>query len=167
MSQGQLVPDETIVAVFLNRLKKSDAAGGAILDGFPRTRAQAQALDRALATSGGRVDRAMYIDVPIDDLVERMANRRICAANGHVYNLNSKPPQHDMVCDVDGSELIQRPDDHAETVRARMIQQLEPLDEVVQHYREAGILTTVDGRRPIPEVAEELMAFVARAEGRA
>ncbi len=91
MSRGQLVPDDTIVRVFLDRLEAADAADGAILDGFPRTRVQAEALDAALDEAGRRVDRAGYIDVPLEDLVTRMANRRICTANGHVYNLVSEP----------------------------------------------------------------------------
>src|SRR5258705_10951160 len=85
MSRGQLVPDDTMVRVFLDRLEMEDARKGAILDGFPRTKIQAEALDKALAEAGRRVDRAAYIDVPIEDLVKRMANRRICLANGHVY----------------------------------------------------------------------------------
>ena len=148
MSRGQLVPDDTIVRVFLDRLEAPDAVNGAILDGFPRTRVQAEALDAALDEAGRRVDRAAYIDVPLEDLVKRMANRRICTANGHVYNLVSNPPQ-DAVCDIDGSALVQRADDAEETVRARMAQQVPPLLEVVEHYREKGVLTTVDGRQGI------------------
>ena len=92
MSRGQLVPDDTIVRVFLDRLEAADAVDGAILDGFPRTKIQAEALDDALAEAGRRVDLAGYIDVPLEDLVARMASRRICTANGHVYNLVSNPP---------------------------------------------------------------------------
>src|SRR4051812_2495879 len=153
MSRGQLVPDETIVRVFLDRLEASDAAGGAILDGFPRTRIQAEALDKALAEAGRRVDRAIYIDVPAEELVQRMANRRICAANGHVYNLASNPPLVDSVCDLDGSPIAQRPDDEEMTVRARMTEQIPPLLEVVDHYRTAGVLATVDGRSSIEDVS--------------
>jgi adenylate kinase len=158
MSRGQLVPDETIVRVFLDRLDSADAVGGAILDGFPRTKVQAEALDQALEAEGRRVDQAGYIDVPLEDLVRRMANRRICTANGHVYNLVSNPPGIDAVCDLDGSELVQRADDHEETVRARMAQQVPPLLEVVDHYRGHGVLTTVDGRQGIDAVTDALMA---------
>src|SRR5689334_11284498 len=112
MSRGQLVPDETIVRVFLDRLDQPDAKRGAILDGFPRTRVQAAALDDALVEARRRVDSAVFIDVPTEDLIVRMANRRICTANGHVYNLASNPPERSGVCDVDGSPLVQRPDDH-------------------------------------------------------
>jgi adenylate kinase len=158
MSRGQLVPDDTIVRVFLDRLGSADAAEGAILDGFPRTRVQAEALDTALAEAGRSVGLAGYIDVPIEQLVRRMADRRICTANGHVYNLVSNPPQVDGVCDLDGSELRQRPDDAEAVVRARMDQQVPPLLEVVDHYRSRGVLTTVDGRLPIDAVTEALLA---------
>jgi adenylate kinase len=161
MSRGQLVPDETIVRVFLDRLESSDATHGAILDGFPRTRVQAEALDAALDDTGRRVDRAGYIDVPLEDLVTRMANRRICTANGHVYNLVSNPPRVDGVCDLDGSELVQRADDVEATVRARMAQQVPSLLDVVEHYRAHGILTTVDGRLGIDPVTETLLAAFA------
>lgn len=152
MSRGQLVPDETIVGVFLDRLERPDASKGAILDGFPRTRVQAEALDTALGETDRGVDSAVYIDVPTEDLIARMANRRICIANGHVFNLASNPPARPGRCDIDGSELIQRPDDEEATVRARMTQQLGPLLDVVDYYRTAGVLRTVDGTRPIEDV---------------
>ena len=163
MSRGQLVPDDTIVDIFLERLAAPDAAGGAVLDGFPRTRGQAEALDVALASRGSRVDLALYIDVPSDDLVLRMASRRICAANGHVYNVASNPPALPGVCDLDGSELVQREDDREETVRARMAQQIPPLLEVVDHYRATGVLRSVDGLAPIAEVTEDLLAELEQA----
>jgi adenylate kinase len=160
MSRGQLVPDSTIVRIFLDQLRGAEV-GGAILDGFPRTRAQAEALDAALAEHGDRVDRALYIEVPLDELVARMASRRICAANGHVYNVATNPPREAGRCDLDGSELVQRPDDEEGTVRARMSQQVPPLEEVADHYRGAGILVAVDGRRPIDEVSRALVAALS------
>ena len=163
MNRGQLVPDPTIVGVFLDRLGRPDALPGAILDGFPRTRVQAQALDEALVSAGRRVDQAIYIDLPTDDVVARMANRRICTANGHVYNLLSNPPQVDAVCDLDGSPLTQRADDQEETVRARMAQQLPPLAEVVDHYQGAGILASVDGRQSIDDVTRDVIRAADRA----
>jgi adenylate kinase len=166
MSRGQLVPDETIVRVFLERLSAPDAATGAILDGFPRTRVQAEALDRALADEGRRVDHTLYIDVPLEDLVLRMAKRQICAANGHVYNLASNRPRREGICDLDGSPLTQRADDQEETVRARMAQQVPPLLDVVQHYRDAGICTTIDGRESIDVVSRALLLAVDAPPGR-
>ena len=166
MSRGQLVPDDTMVRVFLDRLEKPDARDGAILDGFPRTRVQAIALDRALAEAGRRVDRAIFIDVETEDLVRRMSNRRICTANGHVYNLSSNPPRSDEICDLDGSPLVQRPDDDEETVRARMKEQIPPLLDVVDHYRQAGVLQIVDGREPISDVSDRLIRALQATPGR-
>ncbi len=166
MSRGQLVPDDTMVRVFLERLDRPDATAGAILDGFPRTRVQAVALDRALEEAGRRVDRAIFIDVAEDDLVRRMSNRRVCTANGHVYNLASNPPLVEGICDLDGSELVQRPDDNEETVRARMKEQIPPLLEVVDHYRTAGILQTIDGREPISAVVDRMRRALATTPGR-
>lgn len=163
MSRGQLVPDETIVRVFLDRLERDDARVGAILDGFPRTRVQAEALDVALVEAARRVDRTIFIDVPTEDLVKRMANRRICTANGHVYNLASNPPIVAGVCDIDESPLAQRPDDHEATVRSRMREQIPPLLEVVAHYRAAGVLQTVDGREPISEVSGHVLRAIDAA----
>jgi adenylate kinase len=165
MSRGQLVPDETIVRVFLDRLREPDAVAGAVLDGFPRTQVQAEALDRALAAAGRRVDRTLFIDVATEDLVKRMANRRICTANGHVYNLASNPPLVDAVCDIDGSEIVQRPDDNEETVRARMKEQIPPLFEVVDYYRKQGVLQTVDGREPISDVSARMLRALEVAPG--
>jgi adenylate kinase len=164
MSRGQLVPDDTIIRVFLDRLAQPDAARGAILDGFPRTRAQAEVLDRALAGRDAAVDRALLIEVPIDDLVARAAGRRICEAAGHVYHVVANPPQVAGICDLDGSPLVQRPDDREETVRARMALQLGALQDVVDHYRARGILDCVDGRRSIEAVTAALLAAVPAGE---
>jgi len=166
MRTGELVPDQTVVRLFLRRLAHPDAERGAILDGFPRTRAQAAALDASLAEVGGRVDRALLIDVPTEDLISRFAERVICRAGGHVYNLRTNPPLVSGVCDIDGSELVRRADDAEQTVRARMLQQLGPLEEVVDHYRRLGILATVDGTRSIDRVAADLLAALSSpAEG--
>lgn len=168
MRAGQLVPDATTVEIFLERLREPDAARGAILDGFPRTATQARALDEALATHGGAVDAALYIEVPEEELVGRFADRRICRAAGHVYNLRSKPPKTPGICDVDGSELIRRPDDEEATVRARMRKQLAPLAEVSAYYRDRGVLTSIDGTRPIENVtAALLVALGPLAQGAA
>ncbi len=163
MSRGQLVPDPTIVRVFLDRLEAADAVDGAILDGFPRTRVQAEALDRELNEAGRRVDAAVYVEVPIEDLVQRMANRRICTANGHVYNLASNPPETAGVCDLDGSPIVQRADDEEATVRARMQQQVPPLLDVVDHYRSRGVLRSVDGRGDIDAVGHDVLAALGLA----
>ncbi|HEV2005668.1 MAG TPA: nucleoside monophosphate kinase [Candidatus Limnocylindrales bacterium] len=160
MLSGELVDDDTIVRIFLDRLRGPDTPKGAILDGFPRTRGQAVALDEALAEHGARVDCAILIHVPLDELVTRMAGRLICQASGHVYNLQSNPPQQSDRCDIDGSPLVHRADDGEVTVRARMAQQMPPLEEVVEYYRSRGVLATIDGRLPIPEVTTQLLTAV-------
>jgi adenylate kinase len=157
MRSGELVSDETMARVFLSRLSQPDAAAGAILDGYPRTRPQAEALDAALAASGRTVDRALLIEVPIEDLIGRFRGRLICKAGGHVYNEWFKPPKVWGVCDLDGSELVHRADDAEETVRARMEQQLGPLRDVADYYRAQGILVPVDGTRMIEDVAASLL----------
>lgn len=163
MERGQLVPDDITVRMLLDRLAQPDASNGVILDGFPRTATQAEVLDRALAEHGTKVDHAVEIEVPSDELVRRLSGRWICEANGHVYNEATNPPQIPGVCDLDGSPLIQREDDREETVRARLEQQLGALREVSRHYRDKGILRTVDGRRSIDEVAADILAAVEPA----
>jgi adenylate kinase len=157
MRSGELVPDDLMARLFLARLDQPDAISGAILDGFPRTRRQAEALDKALIESGRPVDRALLIEVPIEDLIGRFAGRIICTAGGHVYNEWFKPPRVWGVCDIDGSELVHRADDAESTVRARMEQQLGPLHDVADYYRGQGILTPVDGLRPIEDVTAALL----------
>lgn len=161
MKAGALVPDVTTVRIFLDRLAEPDAAGGAILDGFPRTAAQAAALDAALAERGSKVDAAILVDVPAEELVARMADRVVCRTDPtHVYNLRTKPPRRAGRCDVDGAELYRRADDEPETVRARLAKQLAPLAEVVGHYRDHGVLQEVDGRLPIDAVTEQVLAVL-------
>ncbi len=160
MERGQLVPDEITVQMLLERLAQTDAAEGVILDGFPRTPAQAVALDSALAVRDARVDHALEIQVPFEELVRRMSGRWICAENGHVYNEVSHPPRVAGRCDLDDSPLLQREDDKAETIRARLDLQLGALAEVSRHYDERGVLRTVDGRRSIEEVSDDLMAAI-------
>ena len=157
MRSGELVSDGLMVELFLARLDRDDAAAGAILDGFPRTRPQAEALDEALGRSGRPVDRALLLEVPEEQLIGRFAGRLICKAGGHVYNEWFKPPQAWGVCDVDGSELVHRADDAEATVRARMQQQLGPLDDVADYYRSRGILTPVNGMQSIEEVTADLL----------
>lgn len=160
MDAGQLVPDEITVGLLLDRLGRPDAAGGAILDGFPRTAVQAEALDAALAERGAEVGAAVLVDVPAEELVRRLSGRWICRAAGHPYHEVSSPPRVAGVCDLDGSELYQRPDDRPETIRARMTQQLGALDEVIGHYRSAGLLHAVDGQLAIDEVAAAIDAVL-------
>jgi len=163
MDAGRLVPDEITVRLLLDRLARPDAADGVILDGFPRTRIQAAALDEALAERGAAVGVAVLVDVPTDELVRRMSGRWVCRAAGHPYHEISSPPRVDGRCDLDGSELYQRSDDRPETIRARMAQQLGALGEVVDHYQQSGVLRSVDGLHSTPEVAEAIAVAVAGA----
>jgi adenylate kinase len=166
MDRGELVPDSVTIDMLFERLAKPDAAKGILLDGFPRNIAQAEVLDKALAERGGKVDVAPYIEVPEADLVARLGGRWICRAQGHPYHEQSKRPLVPGVCDVDGSELYQRTDDQPATVQARLRQQLGALDQVVGHYREHGLLATVDGSQQIDRVTDGLLAAIASATGR-
>jgi adenylate kinase len=162
LDRGQLVPDELATAVIVERLAEPDAAAGVILDGFPRTRPQAEALDAALAKRGGRVAQALYVGVREVELRRRLGGRLICRAAGHAYHLTDNPPKRAGICDVDGSELYQRDDDRPETVAARLAAQLPPMYEVVDYYAEQGILTAVDGEQSIEEVSEALLRALAQ-----
>jgi adenylate kinase len=165
MERGQLVPDDITIEMLLERLAQPDAAGGAILDGFPRNRAQAVALDRALAERESGVDLAINIEVPGEELVERLSGRWVCREAGHVYNEATNPPREAGICDIDGSPLIQRDDDKADTIRARLDLQLASLHDVVDHYARTGTLRTVDGRRSIDEVAKAVHDVVTNPTG--
>jgi adenylate kinase len=163
MDAGQLVPDDITVRLLLDRLGRPDAAEGVVLDGFPRTAVQAAALDHALAERASKVSAAILIDVPEDEVMRRMSGRWICRAAGHPYHAVFSPPATAGVCDIDGSELYQRADDKPETVRARMAQQLGALADVIAHYRDAGVLLTVDGLQGIDEVARNIDAALVGA----
>jgi adenylate kinase len=165
MERGELVPDEVTIHLLLERLSQRDARQGAILDGFPRTRAQAAALDEALVERGASVEDAILIDVPAEDLVRRLSGRWICEVGDHVYNVVSQPPRVAGRCDIDGSALVQRADDRVETVRARLAAQLGALEDVVDHYRARGVLRTIDGRPSAQEVSEAMLATIRRPAG--
>jgi adenylate kinase len=157
MERGELVPDEITIGMLLERLEAPDAERGVILDGFPRNRPQADALDRALADRGAAVDAALLVDVPADELLRRLSGRWLCSAAGHTYHETAYPPRVPGVCDIDGSALVQRDDDRPEIVQARLDKQLGALADVVEHYRSAGVLRTVDGLRPIAAVTNDLL----------
>ena len=159
LERGALVPDELTVRTIVARLAQADAQSGVVLDGFPRTRPQAEALDQALAQRSAHVEHAIYLDLPTDVLVRRLSNRWICP-DGHVYNTLANPSRTDAVCEVDGKPLEQRVDDRPETVRARLTQQLAPLYEVVDHYRERGVLSVIDGNQSISEVTADILRLL-------
>jgi adenylate kinase len=158
MERGDLVPDELTIDMFMNELAKPAARRGAILDGFPRTVAQAQALDATLAARGERIERVISIEVPVEVLVARVAGRRVCPECGTPYHVESDPPRRPGRCDREGAELQQRDDDRPEVVRARLDKQLRPMLEVLDYYERAGIVQRVDGTGPISAVTAEILA---------
>lgn len=157
MERGELVPDDITTSMLVERLDRPDATAGTILDGFPRTRAQAEALDDALAERGVAVTAALSLEVAVDRLVDRLSGRVVCTAAGHVFNLASQPPRQAGVCDEDGSPLVEREDDRPATVRARLAGQLDALAEVIDHYAGRGVLVGIDGDRDIDTIAADLV----------
>lgn len=161
MDSGALVPDDIVVAMVDDRLTWKDAADGVILDGFPRTVAQAEALDRMLKRVGTSVSAVPYIEVPTDLLLARLTGRRICTVDDqHLYHVVAMPPKQDGICDIDGGELYQRKDDSEETVQARLDKQLPPMFEVVDYYAGNDVLFSVPGDQPPEAVTEELLRLI-------
>jgi adenylate kinase len=162
MEAGELVPDTVIIAVILERLADDDARDGFLLDGFPRNEQQADALGDALRSLDRRLTAVLLIAVPDDDLVRRLAGRRVCVKNpSHIYHVEFDPPKHDGVCDQDGSRLIQRDDDREETIRRRLEVYHSQTEPLVDYYDRAGLLRRFDGRRNADEVHTHIRATVA------
>jgi adenylate kinase len=157
MERGDLVPDDITIEMFMHELSKPAAARGAILDGFPRTLAQARALDTTLVERGEQIERVISIEVPMEELVARVAGRRVCPECGTPYHVDSDPPRVAGHCDNDGAELQQRDDDRPEVVRARLEKQVRPMLEVLDYYDQKGIVQHVDGTQPIPAVTTEIL----------
>ncbi len=160
MNKGELVPDDVTIAMIRERLERPDCAQGALLDGFPRTPTQAQALADMLSVLNGEVKVVPYISVPEAVLVERLTGRWTCRAQGHVYHEKYNPPKVAGRCDEDGSELYQREDDQAETVRRRIRVYLEQTQPLIAFYQERGLLREIDGRLPIEQVTAEMLAIL-------
>jgi adenylate kinase len=160
MQRGELVPDELTIAMFMEELARPQADAGAILDGFPRTVGQAKALDDTLAARGEGIRRVLYIEVPTDVLVRRVAGRWICPVCGTTYHVDTDPPREPGRCDREGAELTQRDDDRPEVVSARLAKQVPPMLAVVEHYERAGIVARLDGTRPIEQVTEAILASI-------
>jgi len=164
MNRGELVPDDVTIAMIRERLSRSDAKNGALLDGFPRTPAQAEALSTMLSEFDGEVDVVPYIKVHEEVLIERLTGRWTCRAQGHVYHEKHNPPKVPGSCDIDGSELYQRDDDKAETVKRRIRVYLEQTEPLIEFYRQRGKLIEVDGTKPIEQVKENLLAVLPDTE---
>lgn len=160
INRGELVPDDVTIAMIRDRLSRPDCTKGAVLDGFPRTRPQAEALDEMLSEFHGKVNIVPYIKVKEEILIRRLTGRWTCKENGHIFHELFNPPQKAGICDIDGSELYQREDDKKETVIRRIKVYMEQTAPLIAHYQDSGVLVEVDGDHPIDEVFENLMAIL-------
>jgi adenylate kinase len=161
MDAGGLVPDDLIVAMAADRLGQDDARDGFILDGFPRTVAQAEALDTQLGEMGRRVTAALLIDVPDEEVVKRISGRRVCVKAGHNYHVDFDPPKNEGICDQDGSRLIQRDDDKPDVVRNRLVVYHEKTSPLIDYYDSKGLMRRIDGTRSPAEVHDRIRAVIA------
>jgi len=161
MDRGDLVPDEVIVGVIADRIDSGEALDGFILDGFPRTTPQAEALDAKLSELGRAVTAVLLIDVSDDEVVRRLGGRRTCEANGHVFHVEFEPPKEEGVCDIDGSELIVRDDDKPEVIRKRLETYHEKTEPLVSYYDSRSVLRRIDGEAAPEEVAEQIRRTLA------
>jgi adenylate kinase len=161
MKKGDLVPDDVIVAMVAERIQDEDARDGFILDGFPRTIEQAEALDKQLGELGRRITAVLLLEVPDEEVVRRLSGRRVCVKKGHNYHVEFDPPKHDDVCDQDGSRLIQREDDQPDVVRNRLRVYHEKTAPLVDYYDEQGLLRRIDGTRSAAEVHDHIRAVIA------
>jgi adenylate kinase len=157
MDRGALVPDELVITMIIERMRQPDAHHGVLLDGFPRTLAQAQALDRELQDEGRGMTMALYLEVPLEVLVDRAAGRWTCRTCQATYNYRVKPPRQEGICDVDDGQLYQREDDRLDVVSERIKVYIQDTVPVVEYYRERGILREVDGTRDINSVAAAIV----------
>ena len=161
MDAGELVPDELVIDLIVDRIGVDDARDGFILDGFPRTRAQADALGVAFDRLGRRITAVLLFDVPDEELVRRISGRRVSVKTGRVYHVESDPPKHEGRCDVDGSRLVQRDDDKPEVVEKRLAVYHDETEPLVSYYDERGLLRRVDGTRSPTEVHDHVRAVLA------
>ena len=159
MAKGELVPDDVTIAIVKERLSRPDCAKGAVLDGFPRTPAQAEALNQILAELNGKVDLVPLISVPNDVLVERLSGRWM-SKSGRVYHALYNPPKVKWVDDIDGTPLYQREDDKPETVQRRIDVYYEQTAPLIDYYRQAGLLVEIDGTQEIEKVTEDILKAI-------
>jgi adenylate kinase len=161
MDRGDLVPDELIVDMIAARIDSSEAADGFILDGFPRTAPQAEALAEKLAGLGRELTAVLLIDVSDEEVVRRLGGRRTCVENGHVFHTELNPPREEGVCDIDGSELVTRDDDKPEVIRHRLEQYHAKTAPLIEHYDSQGLLRRIDGAASPEAVCEEIRRTLA------
>ena len=162
MDKGALVPDDVIIGMIAERLRKPDARQGFLLDGFPRTIAQAEGLERLLKDLGQPLERVVYFDVPEQELVRRLTGRRVCRACGHSFHIVSNPPRREGVCDACGGELYQRADDSETTVRNRLNVYARQTAPLLDWYTGKGLLATVDGEGAIADIARRVQDAARR-----
>lgn len=162
--KGQLVPDETTIAMIQERLSRPDCERGALLDGFPRTPTQAEALSQILSKAEACVSCVPYIKVAEEVLVERLTGRWTCRAQGHIFHEKFNPPAQPGICDFDGSELYQRNDDIEETVRNRIKVYLDQTQPLIEYYQQRGLLCEIDGNGSIESVTQQVLASVCKDE---
>jgi len=162
IERGELVPDDVTVSMIGDRLSRPDCQGGALLDGFPRTPAQADALAAMLADFDGQVNAVPYIKVPENVLIERLAGRWTCRAQGHVFHEKYNPPKNTGICDWDSSELYQRDDDKRETVVNRIQVYFKQTMPLIEYYKKSGLLLEIDGTQAIKEVTADLLAALSK-----
>ncbi len=167
MERGALVPDDLVITMIVERMRRPDAAHGVLLDGFPRTLAQAKALDDELTEEGRALKLAIYLEVPFEDLVDRAANRWTCRTCQATYNYRVNPPRVHGVCDLDGGQLYQRDDDRLDVVSERIKVYIQDTVPVVEYYRQQGILQEIDGRRAINDVAAAVLSEISALRARA
>ena len=160
MDKGELVPDELTIQLLMDRVSKDDCKNGYVLDGFPRTIPQADVLTDALAKIGEKVDFAINVDVPDENIVNRMSGRRTCPKCGASYHIVSNPPHKEGICDVCGDQLIIRDDDKPETVQNRLNVYHEQTAPLIDYYEKQGILKQVDGAKPLDEVTESVLRAI-------
>ena len=162
MDQGLLVPDELVVDLVVDRLQQEDCSNGYVLDGFPRTIPQAEALDAALGKLGTKLDYALDIDVADDFIIKRMGGRRACVTCGATYHIVNIPPKKEGICDTCGSELVLREDDKPETVEKRLSVYHEQTQPLIDYYKNSGILVTLDGTQDLNEVFNTICSVLER-----
>ena len=160
IDRGELVPDDLTVAMVLKRLEEPDCSQGALFDGFPRTVAQAEVLDKGLQGVGKQIDLEIYLQVPREELLKRLSGRYICRANQHVYNIYSRQPKVAGVCDIDGSELYQRSDDTGEAVQKRLDIFFNETIQLLDYYGNQKKLIEVDGNQDIDQVQQALLDVI-------
>ncbi|TLM66097.1 MAG: adenylate kinase [Deltaproteobacteria bacterium] len=163
MDAGALVPDEVVIGIVRERLQQEDCSAGFILDGFPRTVAQADALQATLAGLNRRLDRVISLTVDADALVERLTGRRTCRNCGRGFHVLFDPPRQEQLCDACGGELYQRDDDREETIRKRLTVYAQQTSPLIAYYQAAGLLTELDGMQAIADVQEQVLAALQAA----